>query len=59
MCFEYKHNIVDWEDAYRLAKNYYKTYGNLKIIQKNRIRMLEKQEWYGVLQIEQVKRRIM
>ena len=42
MRFEYKHNIVDWEDAYRLAKNYYKTYGNLKIIQKNRIRMLEK-----------------
>lgn len=34
MRFEYKHNIVDWEDAYRLAKNYYKTYGNLKIIQR-------------------------
>ena len=34
MRFEYKHNIVDWEDVYRLAKNYYKTYGNLKIIQR-------------------------
>ena len=34
MRFEYKHNIVDWEDAYRLAKNYYKTYGNFKIIQR-------------------------